>query len=576
MRRSGLFPLALLAVSLASSARAATDEPEAETGEPEIAIETPADPCSSSESSALVLLSCVRTGTWEQRLAAVQWLPLALGLIGRDTETDARTLDEAIDLLIRIVHEEPDDWISRQVLDALEYEEIPGIERLFRSALHELSINLKAPAVDRLGVREDPGALDDLENLWRSRVPAWLRSRLVASLSRQTLDEPVRSSHLEEFVALTDDPDPETRLAAIRALGALDDAAGRPALLRAARGARSSERAAALGALASLPVDDATMIEMAAAVRSDNAGLRREAIRLVGRLGHPDRDVLLLEVLKRSDDDQSLIGAMEGLEESTRPGVTDAIAGLLDRFDPSEHFWIGQAILATLVNRDDIAALNIIARLRPPSDGVLRERVDFAMAYLSRDRLVDERNIRFSTGCHLARAGTDEEDPRTRRIAPAGRFQSVRCWIAPGVAGESWETDRPLAGTLVTIEDYFERPEETWAEIVGESVYCWVPLSDLVPADTPPPAPDPTRSPRFEFDLPAREASSAEARALIDAGLLEILETDAEADVVAAALTVDPDDPDQVAMLQAGSAGRRGVLDRAIARLRRACCGPLP
>jgi hypothetical protein len=126
------------------------------------------------------------------------------------------------------------------------------------------------------------------------------------------------------------------------------------------------------------------------------------------------------------------------------------------------------------------------------------------------------------------------------------------------------------------IEEYFERPGETWVQVHGESIDCWVPLAELVAADTPPPAPDPTRRPRFEFDLPSREASSAEARALIEAGLLEILETDAEGDIAAAALTVDPDDPDQVALLQPGSAGRRGVLDQAIDRFRRACCGPLP
>ncbi|HUD70827.1 MAG TPA: HEAT repeat domain-containing protein [Dongiaceae bacterium] len=576
MRRYGLFLVPLFAASLVLSTRASTDEPDEENVAPEVEAEPPADPCTSPESPAVVLLACLRTGTWEQRVAAVPWLPLALRLVGPDTEVDPGTLDETIDLLIRIVHEEPDDWISLQVLEALEHEDFPGIDRLFRSALREPSINLKARAVERLALSHDPESLEDLEDLWRSEVPAWVRPRLIDSLSRQPLDEPVRSSHVEEFVGLSDDPDPAIRLAAIRALGALGDAAGRPALLRAARGGKPSERVAALEALASLPADDETMTELAAAVRSDNEGLRREAIRFVARLEHPDRDALLLEVLGRSDDDRSLVAAIEGLERSARPDVTMALAGLLDRFDLSEHFWIEQAILATLVNRDEMAGLNILMRLRPAGAGVLRERVDFAVAYLSRDRSVDERNIHFSTGGHLSVAGAEEEDPGARRIAATGGRRSIRCWAAPGVAGESWERDRPATGGLATIVNYFERPEGTWAGVLVASDYCWVPLADLVPMDTPPAVPDPIRKPRFEFDLPAGEAWSAQARALVDSGVMEILEPDNESDAVAAALTVDPDDPDQVALLQAGSAGRRGVLDRAIARFRSACCGPLP
>jgi hypothetical protein len=152
----------------------------------------------------------------------------------------------------------------------------------------------------------------------------------------------------------------------------------------------------------------------------------------------------------------------------------------------------------------------------------------------------------------------------------------VRCWEAPSVAGESWTEERPAAGTLVVIDEYFERPDGTWVQVIGDGITCWVPLDDLAAADTPPPEPDPTRAPRVEFDLPAREADGAAARHLLDAGLMEILETDGNADVVAAALSVDPADPDQVALLEAVSTGGRGALDRAIARLRRACCGPLP
>lgn len=543
--------------------------PSDEEGEPE-------DECDSSDSSPVTLLSCLRTGTWAQRLAAVQWLPDALGALGDDPEVDAKTADEAIDLLIRIVHEEPDDWISRELLDELEFEDGEGVARLFRAALNSVSINLQGKAVERLILEEDPGSLRDLERVWRSVIPSWMRIGMTLALANQPLDDEARGRHAREFIELTTDEDPGMRLAAIQALGDLGDPAAAPALLRAARGESLAERARALVALGSLPITEETMTELHRAIDSDDTRVCGAAIRTLLGLDHPEAEPLLIEVLSRSTDSANLVAAAEALERSSHPRVTAALAGALARIAPASMDWAASELIQTLHNRDDAEALGVLTRLEVPGPETLQRELVDLVDYLSRDRARDDRTIITTTRCGYGLNLDDPTGSRARRVAPAPPFATVRCREAPSVAGSSWNFDRIAAGTPAVIVDYFERPDETWVRAVGDQFDCWVPMTDLAPADTPHSDHDPDRPPRLEFDLPAGEAHSPAARHLIRHGLLEILEDETDPGVVAAALTVDPLDPDQVALLQSGSAERRGALDRAIVRFRRACCGPLP
>ncbi|HKQ96935.1 MAG TPA: HEAT repeat domain-containing protein [Candidatus Polarisedimenticolia bacterium] len=534
------------------------------------------DPCDSPDSSVVTLLVCLRSGTWQERLTAVEWLPVALGDLGEDSEADAKTVDESIDLLIQILHDEPDDWITRTLLDDLEYEDGPGINRLFRAALEEVSVNLQGKAVDRLILEEDPDSIEALERLWGTVVPTWLRRSLILAIANQELEEPALSRHLEEFIDLTVDPDPEIRPAAIEALGVLAEPAAAPAILRAARHGAAADREMALETLQYMPTTEEVIAVLRDAVTSGDGAMCDAAMRALPNIDDPDAEPLMLEVLRRCRGGEALSAAVQAFEDSDHPDATLAIAGLLTRIDPALNEGLTSDVLRALHNRDDVEAVGLLSHLSPGTFGSLGKKLSGLVDYLSRDRSKTKGSLITTSRCGVSPAPLGPSSLRARHIAPTPPFETVRCWEAPSVAGHSWDYNRINSGMLVQIVDYFERPGESWVQVDAPRIDCWVPLANLDPADTPPPAPDPTRKPRVEFDLEAGDARSAPVRRLLEAGVLEILESEGDDDVVAAALSIDPADPDQVALLQAVAPKDRGALDRAIARLRRAWSEPLP
>lgn len=517
------------------------------------------------------LLECLRSGDWESRSTAIEWLPDALGLTGHGNFPGPRTGDEAIDLVIRVMHDEEDDWIARLLLDDLLYSGAEGLERLFRAALRAGSINLRAKAIEWLANEEDPGSCDDLESLWAAGVPDWLLPALVGAVARQGMVD-----HVDEVIELTGATDPEVRSAAIEALGTLGAEEGRKALLSLARHGPTNDRAEALGSLAGLPSTRETLEVMERALRSAEPMLRSASLAALSYLDHEDADVLLMQVLEESTEDVDLLDAVDGLEDSEHPDATRAIARVLGRIDPGTSERLARQVLNTLHNRDDAEALPWLLALESKVRAALGDNLVTLIEYLSGNRSDEGGSISVTTGCFLGSYRVDSADPRARRIAPRPPFETVRCWAAPSVAGESWDEDRPAAGTLVRIEEYFERPEGTWVLVEGEEADCWVPMVDLAAVDTPPPDDDPTRPPRVEFDLPVDEVRSRAARYLIRHGLMVVLEPETDLDVVAVAVSVDPADPEQVALLDEALDGGGETLEEMLDDFRRACCGPLP
>lgn len=514
---------------------------------------------------------CARSGTWRERLEAGSRLTAKIADLTSGRDGDETAVERLVERLIPMVHQEQDDWIAREWLDDLKFSESPAIDRLFRAVLSELSINLRATAVIRLEFEADPEAREDLDRLWRDGTPGWLRHSLIDALARQGIDD-----HLDEFIDFVGDTDPEVRMAALRALGTLGRPEGTPALLRAADEGDREERETAVESLGQLAATPEIVATLSRLVRSDGTGPRGAAIRSLGSLHDPNGDALLLQLLDEGHEAFELQQVATALTKSTTPGVTAAIAGLLGRIDPEADRWTLEEVVRTLHNRDDPAALPDLMSLDESVRQALGEQLDEEIAYLSRDRSVSSASEIFSIGCGGVRL-VDADDPRARRVAPPAPFGTVRCWEAPSVAGESWRRARLPAGDLVLIDDYFERPEETWVQFRGRDFDdCWAPLSYLAAAGSLPPPTASMRLSRVEFDLPADVVVMEPVRRLLEAGSMDILESDRDEDVVAAALSIDPADPDQVALLQAVWTKGRGALDRAIERLRRASTEPLP
>lgn len=532
-------------------------------------IEAP-PPCGSPDSPAEVLLDCFVRGDRGDRLTAATWIFSALEGQADHTRPPAEIDRDIAGTLIALMRDEPDDWISRELIQSVRYGN-PGLSRsVFISAIDEPSINLKAAAVDYATYHEVPEMREALEDLWRRSVPAWLRPGLIEALAEQGITD-----YAGDFIRLARADDALTRLAAIAALGTLRLPEAEPVLLRASRSGPTRERTAALRALGKLPASNEVLDTLLAALAGDEAGIRAAAITALGHVDDPRASFALIGILEHSSEWIDLKLASTALEDSGDPGATSAISGVLTRADLDWKDVPSDEILLTLYNRDDAAALPDLRNAAAQHGKEFEDEAAKTIDYLSRTRVPGDSSRMFMSSCSFG-SSPDPTDPRVRRTSPAPPFDSSRCWDSPGHFDGPEPRPRITQGSLVEIVDYFERPDGTWAETLAAGSYCWLPVSELVPADTLPSEAEPSRRPRFEFDLLVAEMGSPIAHALVEAGMLDFLESDDGSGVVAAALSVDPADPDQVALLEAGSPGRRGVLDRALDRLRHACCGPLP
>jgi hypothetical protein len=160
------------------------------------------------------------------------------------------------------------------------------------------------------------------------------------------------------------------------------------------------------------------------------------------------------------------------------------------------------------------------------------------------------------------------DDGEILRVTPPPGARSIRCWEAPGVAGDHDEHPRLPAGTLVVITDYFERSDGIWVAVDGVGRDgCWTPLRVLSDARQPPVATAADTLLTVEVDLPAQETALDAARILADRDLLRVF--DPWDDVVGVALAIDPDDEEQVMTLARCRAFDASLLDRAILEVAR-------
>lgn len=152
--------------------------------------------------------------------------------------------------------------------------------------------------------------------------------------------------------------------------------------------------------------------------------------------------------------------------------------------------------------------------------------------------------------CSFSSVITDPQNPGMPAVTPPSGLRSIRCWASTGVAGDPGDVPRLQAGLPVRINDHFEFQGEPWVEVSGSELdFCWVPMR-FIEHPTAPPAgaeEEDTMLIRREFDIPAIEAESDVAQGLMEAGLLEMIEPGDE--VIGVAITLDPEDFDQVLLL---------------------------
>jgi len=521
-----------------------------------------ADPETEAGETARLLeeevIHTLQNGSPRERLRAAEEISitLELGTLGRDDPS--RPLDDLADSLILVLRQETDDWIARTLLDSLLWEDNPALNRLFREALRSGSVNVRAMGIRHLEYREDPQAVEALESLWEHDLPKWVRASLVEALA-----EHGSAAHLDDFMRLTRDDDPEVREAAIEALDTLARPEAIPVLVRVAHGEALTDRVAALRALGAFPDSDEAIEEALRASRSEERPVFRAAVDTLGRLGHPDGDDRLIALLG-DPPDLDLRGALVAvLENSKHPDATAALVRLLHQRDVAPDSWIASTVVRVLHNRDDAEAVPGLLDLAGDPGKYGRDEIGELNRYLSRDRSAGGHSVIVSTGCSFG-APVTSHDPRAWHVAPTPPFETIRCWDGPDRVGDPEDRPRVPGGTLVLITDHFEAPDQPWVEIEGsESDDCWVPLDNLQKGPGPP---EPTSWPRHhirhEFDIGTEELESPHASRLCEAGLLDIFEPGDE--VAGVALELDAFAEDQVDLVRALLPDSDTLLDAAL------------
>jgi HEAT repeat protein len=469
-------------------------------------------------------------------------------------------MEELVDGLVLVLREEPDDWIAWKLLDSIVWRRDGGFERLFRAALDSTSVNLRASAVHRYQIEQDPAAIAGLEALWERDLPGWLRPRLIGALANQG-----SIAHLADFMRLTRDDDADLRTPAIEALGTLARDESIPILARVARDGSAPDRASALEALGAFPDSDEALQAVLGATRSADGTVRWMAVRSLGRFQQPEAGARLIALLQ-DPPDHDLRGALaSALESSTHADATAALVRLLHSPDVAPDSWIATSAIVALHNRDDPEALSGLRELQTPRIAGTYDPLDALVDYLSRDRSTEDTTAMIRSD--RDNGFPDPREPRVWHVAPPEPWDTIRCWAGPDRPGDPEIETRLPAGTPAQIVDYFERPRVTWVRLQGgQADGCWVPFDQLQRGDAPPaPASWPRLRPRIEIDLDEEDVRSPLAAHLREAGLLTVFEPGIE--VEGAALVVDLTDQDQVRAALSLASPARTRLARALRAL---------
>lgn len=477
-------------------------------------------------------LRAMSVGSMEERLEAIEDADEIFDSVWDEDDEDPANLteEEIADRLIDFIDTEPDEWMSWNLLDSLEFDEGEGVRRLFRAALQSPSATLRAKALEFYWLEEDSEAIQRLEALWDDGVPAWGLPALMWALANQE-----SKTHLADFVARTDDSDPRVRVAAIKALADIQDDATLPRLLELARSEERLVRGAAIEALGDWTASEQTIAALVEAIHADPVW-RVRALDALTRLEGSARDEQLLELLADPESTDLHADVARALEKSLLPSTGPALVRALENaasLGPGETV---TTLLAVLHNRDDAGVVPDLVNLDPGIGGTAFLNLRRLIAFLERDRAT-ARTYRISP----SRSARPSDEPvRSRHVLSEGPARTVRCWQGPGVAMASRLEPRIPAGTAVDISGFFDRDGETWGALEGDGANdCWLPLRLLAEGAGSGPRPQDPR--RREIDVPSDAIHTSTARKLIEAGSIEIL--DDHEDVAGIAVHLGADRP---------------------------------
>ena len=465
-----------------------------------------------------------------------------------DDDADAQHVAASLREFIRV---EDDDWIVSRLLEGLIEFDTDLLGPVFRGALRSRSINVVRRGLQWFADNEDQDAAPLPEEVSGRTLPPWVRADLVGALV-----EHGPMAHFEEFLSLAGDEEADIALAAIEALQSIGDPRAVPLLATVARQGKPGPRLAALRALGDWPEAAEALETLLEAAASDQAGIQHAAISAMWRIEEGGATPAIVRLAHAGASGKVRLHAIGALSWRRQIEAVEGLVAILHEPPSDEVRELQAEVLAILHNFDNPAAIpglyGVDASLGFEPSGTVGDLI----AYLSRDRAATRRTWIWRPAKRDKGGSPDPDDPGVRRVLPPPGSISVRCYEAPGVAGDPAIYVRLPGRTLVRVGDRFEREDDTWLRLEGGfSPYCWVPRSLVEEPEEGAPAAD-AGGPgliRLELDLPAAALGSDAARGLLAAGILETF--DPEGEIVGAALVVDPDARDDLVLLIESRAG---------------------
>ncbi|HEU4400870.1 MAG TPA: HEAT repeat domain-containing protein, partial [Candidatus Polarisedimenticolia bacterium] len=478
----------------------------------------------------------------------------------------ADAIRPVVESLRDLLRAESDDWLTNRLLDSLLLYDFQVLSPLFLDALEDRSPNVRWQAIKWFGDGDhrDPEARPALEEAWRRETRPWIRAALVTALANQGSTE-----QSGDFLRLAASDDLLLATAAIEALGTLHDPEAIPVLAKIARQNQRRRQVAALVALRKFPDSPEALEAVLKATRSETDSVRAVAVAALAAFQDQAATERLIEIVRGEKEVGLRVAAVGALDGAQRhPETVPALLEVLREAPTENGAWLQSRTIRTLHNLDDPSAIPGLRDLDPGPGGDDDDSVAGLILYLSRERSdsFNRHTIIVGTSCSFG-SPVDPEDPESFVVAPPPGAHSIRCWERPGVAGDPEDYPRLPAGQAAHVTDYFEKDDDLWVEVEGRGLDdCWV-LPQLLWKKAAADAPEEDRDAllRREFDLRTAELDSEAARQLLDRGLIEVIDPSAE--VAGVALTVDPADARQVALLaQAYRSGETG-LDKEILKL---------
>lgn len=484
----------------------------------------------------------------------------AFDVLSYDSDHDEEDVARVIASLRSLVRVERDDWISYRLLSGLAEIKMDSLQPLFLDALKDPSPNLRWCGARWFSEHIDPEVLPDLDDAWRHEERPWVQADLMIALVRHGSRD--RS---DEFLRLARGKDAGLANAAVRALTLIGDPQVIPLLAALARTSRSSTGLLALDALALWPDSREALEALIEASRSPRLDFQRHAAAALENFEDPTASARLFAIASGRGDPDVRAAALGAMKQADPAALVPLTMAILHEAPTPENAPLHSAAIGVLRSLDDPSILPSLASLDFKSDDSRFYELLWLKRHLSRER--EPGSARPQQPPRDAKDfDLDPGEMGTEKLVltPPPSTLTLRCWKAPGVPGDPRKFPRLPAGGEAGILDHFERGEVSWVQI--ETGDCWVPGSFTDTSHSPPPLSgkkkETSMTIRREFDLPADEVESDVAQGLMDAGLLEVIEPGDE--VMGVAVTVDPNDFDQVFLLARSCGLNETMLDAEI------------